>query len=159
MITMGKLLLSIFLIIFAPTTVRSSTCVQSETFCQAYDYFPLIITGKVIRVRDYKIFREYDIEVNSIIKGTSLKVITVQSYKDGICSKGPELVYQQIYLLYIHTIKNRNFVKYEKFSPKLLSESNQDLIELNKIKLMSVTKRKSCASIFQRPKQNLRTPL
>lgn len=124
--------------------MRSSECVTPETFCQAYNHFSSIIIGKVIRVRDYKIFREYEILISSTIKGSSRKIITIVSNKNGECSKGPELIYQQSYLLYIYSVQKLNVVRNEKFGAKLLAESKQDLTELNKLKLIPPSKRKSC---------------
>jgi hypothetical protein len=144
---LGKYLVIFFMLALTTLTVRSSECVTPETICQAYNRFSLIFTGTVIKVNDYKTFKEYEVLIRSTIKGSRQKIMTIVSYKKGeVCSKGPELILQQSYLLYVHSVQNLNVVRDEKFGAKLLAESNQDLIELNKLKLMSPSKRKSCDS-------------
>lgn len=147
MIFKGRILVSLILLFYCPIIVQSGICVKPITFCQAFGYYSSIITGKVTETRDYKAFREYKISISSIIKGKGQKIISVISFKKGLCTEGPELINQQLYLLYITDEGSLNSISYGMFAPKLLDEAGEDITQLKKISSMSLAKRKSCSSL------------
>ena len=128
-------------------TVKARTCYVPHNYCEAYEFFPTIQIGKLVKVKEYKIFREYTFTVISTIKGYRTKTSKAISYKEGNCIQGPLLKEGEVYLLYYSgdTRKEKLYPLLDgEFGAKEISQANRDISELKKIATLSYAKRQKC---------------
>ena len=156
-ITLAKNEISILVLIIisifsGEVLAKTRTCITPQNLCEAYEFYERIHIGKVIRVKEYKVFREYTLRVISTLKGKKDKTIKAISYKRNSdewtdCKVGSELKQNETYLLYLSVEAkkgNLNTLYAGKFNPRVIGEATQEIKELKKIALLNNKEREKC---------------
>ena len=84
-------------------TINAEDCSFPDNFCEAYNRSDEVFSGLLILKQEQKDYWVYTFKVITAYKGVSPKNVIVMSYKGkaSICNRGPDLIANQSYLVYV----------------------------------------------------------